>query len=85
MSYDRTGFPQATQMSTMLSYKASHFLQYPPGTESLSCYLESRGGDYPESRGPLGGPAARCGRAIPGRAHLALARRAIAGAIRGPP
>lgn len=30
------------------SYKASHFLQYPPGTEFISSYIEARGGDYPE-------------------------------------
>jgi nicotinamide phosphoribosyltransferase len=28
------------------SYKASHYLQYPPGTQYLSSYIESRGGDY---------------------------------------
>ena len=28
------------------SYKASHYLQYPPGTQFLSSYIESRGGDY---------------------------------------
>ncbi|MCC6572717.1 MAG: nicotinate phosphoribosyltransferase [Planctomycetes bacterium] len=28
------------------SYKASHFLQYPPGTEGMYSYLESRGGRY---------------------------------------
>lgn len=28
------------------SYKASHFLQYPPGTTALTSYIESRGGDY---------------------------------------
>lgn len=28
------------------SYKASHFLQYPPGTAGLFAYLESRGGRY---------------------------------------
>lgn len=28
------------------SYKASHFLQYPPGTSRLMGYLESRGGRY---------------------------------------
>lgn len=28
------------------SYKASHFLQYPPGTEQVSSYIESRGGAY---------------------------------------
>jgi nicotinamide phosphoribosyltransferase len=28
------------------SYKASHFLQYPPRTEYLSSYIESRGGAY---------------------------------------
>jgi nicotinamide phosphoribosyltransferase len=31
------------------SYKASHFLQYPPGTEYVSAYIESRGGRYPET------------------------------------
>lgn len=29
------------------SYKASHFCQYPPETEYLSSYIESRGGKYP--------------------------------------
>lgn len=29
------------------SYKPSHYLQYPPGTEYVSSYIESRGGDYP--------------------------------------
>ncbi|MPV85151.1 nicotinate phosphoribosyltransferase [Ostreibacterium oceani] len=28
------------------SYKASHYLQYPPQTEYVSSYLESRGGKY---------------------------------------
>jgi nicotinamide phosphoribosyltransferase len=28
------------------SYKASHYLQYPPGTSALFAYLESRGGKY---------------------------------------
>jgi nicotinamide phosphoribosyltransferase len=28
------------------SYKASHFLQYPPGTEYMFSYIESRGGQY---------------------------------------
>ncbi len=31
------------------SYKTSHFLQYPPGAEIVSSYIESRGGEYPES------------------------------------
>ena len=31
------------------SYKTSHFVQYPPGTEYVSSYIESRGGDYDES------------------------------------
>lgn len=31
------------------SYKASHFLQYPPGTEYVSSYIESRGGRYPKT------------------------------------
>ncbi|PZD74145.1 hypothetical protein C1752_01267 [Acaryochloris thomasi RCC1774] len=29
------------------SYKASHWLQYPPGTDSMFSYAESRGGRYP--------------------------------------
>jgi len=28
------------------SYKASHYLQYPAGTNYISCYVESRGGEY---------------------------------------
>lgn len=28
------------------SYKASHYLQYPPGTQAMFSYLESRGGKY---------------------------------------
>jgi len=28
------------------SYKASHWLQYPPGTDYVYSYVESRGGDY---------------------------------------
>jgi nicotinamide phosphoribosyltransferase len=28
------------------SYKFSHFLQYPPGTEFINSYIESRGGAY---------------------------------------
>ncbi len=31
------------------SYKTSHFLQYPPGSEIVSSYIESRGGEYAES------------------------------------
>lgn len=31
------------------SYKASHYLQYPPGMQSMHCYLESRGGEFEES------------------------------------
>jgi nicotinamide phosphoribosyltransferase len=31
------------------SYKASHFLQYPQGTEYVSSYIESRGGCYPQT------------------------------------
>jgi nicotinamide phosphoribosyltransferase len=31
------------------SYKASHFLQYPEGTEYVSSYIEARGGRYPET------------------------------------
>ncbi len=28
------------------SYKASHWLQFPPGTQIVHCYIESRGGRY---------------------------------------
>ncbi|HZQ07635.1 MAG TPA: nicotinate phosphoribosyltransferase [Anaerolineae bacterium] len=28
------------------SYKASHYLQYPPGTQAMFSYIESRGGRY---------------------------------------
>ncbi|HEX4506249.1 MAG TPA: nicotinate phosphoribosyltransferase [Alphaproteobacteria bacterium] len=31
------------------SYKASHYLQYPPGTEEISSYVESRGGRFPHT------------------------------------
>ncbi|AFY62489.1 nicotinate phosphoribosyltransferase [Synechococcus sp. PCC 6312] len=31
------------------SYKASHWLQYPPQTTGLYAYIESRGGKYPET------------------------------------
>lgn len=31
------------------SYKASHYLQYPPGTTAMFSYIESRGGLYPET------------------------------------
>ncbi|SUB84210.1 putative nicotinate phosphoribosyltransferase [Pragia fontium] len=31
------------------SYKTSHFLQYPQGTEYVSSYIESRGGSYPKT------------------------------------
>lgn len=31
------------------SYKASHFLQYPPGTTKVFSYIESRGGEYDET------------------------------------
>lgn len=31
------------------SYKTSHYLQYPPGAEYVSSYIESRGGDYAET------------------------------------
>ena len=30
------------------SYKASHYLQYPPGTEYVSSYIEARGGAFKE-------------------------------------
>ncbi|WP_287604659.1 nicotinate phosphoribosyltransferase [Thiothrix sp.] len=31
------------------SYKASHFLQYPAGTQMVSSYIESRGGEFPQT------------------------------------
>lgn len=31
------------------SYKTSHFVQYPKGTEYVSSYIESRGGIYPKT------------------------------------
>lgn len=31
------------------SYKASHYLQYPPNTTSIFSYVESRGGEYPST------------------------------------
>ncbi|AMX01279.1 nicotinate phosphoribosyltransferase [Microbulbifer thermotolerans] len=31
------------------SYKASHYLQYPPGSEYVSSYIECRGGEFPEA------------------------------------
>jgi nicotinamide phosphoribosyltransferase len=31
------------------SYKASHYLQYPPDTSCIFSYVESRGGEYPET------------------------------------
>ncbi|MEE9413610.1 MAG: nicotinate phosphoribosyltransferase [Methylococcales bacterium] len=31
------------------SYKTSHYLQYPPGAEIVSSYIESRGGEYERS------------------------------------
>ncbi len=31
------------------SYKASHYLQYPPGATHISCYIESRGGDFEQT------------------------------------
>src|SRR5260221_9707305 len=30
------------------SYKVSHYRQYPPGTERVYSYFESRGGEFPE-------------------------------------
>lgn len=39
------------KISTILqadSYKGGHYLQYPPGTEYVSSYVESRGGPYKE-------------------------------------
>ena len=30
------------------SYKVTHWRQYPPGTESVYSYFESRGGDFDE-------------------------------------
>ncbi len=31
------------------SYKTSHWVQYPPGTEIVRSYFESRGGEFPET------------------------------------
>ena len=31
------------------SYKSSHFLQYPPHTEGMFSYIESRGGRFPQT------------------------------------
>ncbi|WP_221800874.1 nicotinate phosphoribosyltransferase [Oceanobacter mangrovi] len=31
------------------SYKTSHYLQYPPATEYVSSYIESRGGEYAQT------------------------------------
>lgn len=31
------------------SYKASHYLQYPPATTHVSSYIEARGGEYPNA------------------------------------
>ncbi|AIF80824.1 nicotinate phosphoribosyltransferase [endosymbiont of Acanthamoeba sp. UWC8] len=31
------------------SYKTSHYLQYPVNTEYVSCYIEARGGIFPQS------------------------------------
>ena len=31
------------------SYKVSHYKQYPPGTTSMFSYIESRGGEYPDT------------------------------------
>ena len=33
------------------SYKASHWLQYPPGTDKTFFYVESRGGQYDRRHG----------------------------------
>jgi nicotinamide phosphoribosyltransferase len=44
--------PQALKHNLLLqtdSYKLSHFRQYPPGTEIVYSYLESRGGMFPET------------------------------------
>ena len=31
------------------SYKVSHYRQYPPGTETVYSYFESRGGRFPQT------------------------------------
>jgi nicotinamide phosphoribosyltransferase len=38
--------PAANPILNTDSYKASHWLQYPPGVEATFFYLESRGGEY---------------------------------------
>jgi len=41
------GFPMSTNIILNTdSYKASHWLQYPPNTETVFSYIESRGGKY---------------------------------------
>jgi nicotinamide phosphoribosyltransferase len=43
-----TGFLNNLILNTD-SYKTSHYLQYPPGTEEISAYIESRGGRFPHT------------------------------------
>jgi nicotinamide phosphoribosyltransferase len=43
-----TGFLNNLILNTD-SYKTSHFLQYPPDTEEISAYIESRGGRFPHT------------------------------------
>jgi nicotinamide phosphoribosyltransferase len=46
-----TGFPDIARLLVLNtdSYKASHWLQYPPGTETVFSYIEARGGALPYS------------------------------------
>jgi nicotinamide phosphoribosyltransferase len=45
--------PTSSFLSSLLfltdSYKVSHYRQYPPGTERVYSYFESRGGQFPEA------------------------------------
>ncbi|HEY5312436.1 MAG TPA: nicotinate phosphoribosyltransferase [Pirellulales bacterium] len=45
--------PHSSFLSSLLfltdSYKVSHYRQYPPGTERVYSYFESRGGQFPEA------------------------------------
>jgi nicotinamide phosphoribosyltransferase len=43
-----TGFLNNLILNTD-SYKTSHYLQYPPDTEEISAYIESRGGRFPHT------------------------------------
>ena len=48
MSIDRLPTDLANPLLDTDSYKTSHFLQYPPGTTTISSYIEARSGDLPD-------------------------------------